>query len=142
MGEGTFTTQPVVLIDDSPAFTRLVQAAFEISGIGSPLVVFHDPDEALSELRGWSRRNPPRVPLVILLDIEIPYKNGLVVLSEIRSDPCLKSHRVVLFSGSIRFLKEADLFGADGLAEKPLDLDSLIEVLKRNLSAARTGSGQ
>jgi len=73
------------------------------------------------------------LPDLILLDINMPRKNGLEALKEIIEDEKLKHLRVILFTTSQLEKDKTDVMriGADGLMVKPANLNGLIEVFRK-----------
>jgi len=94
--------------------------------------VAEDGVQALSYLR----REPPYdqavVPDLLLLDINMPKKNGFEVLEEIKADPILKSLPVVMLttSSSEADVDQAYKSGASGFITKPVGFDELRQVLE------------
>lgn len=90
----------VLLVDDNPADIRLMQEAFRETRVNSTLRVAADGVEAMAYLRHeGSYANVPR-PDIVLLDLNLPRKNGHEVLAEIKSDPSLKLIPVVVLTTS------------------------------------------
>ncbi len=122
----------VLLIEDSPGDVRLTKEALKEGRILNNLHVVNDGVEAMSFLKqeGDYQRSP--TPDLILLDLNMPKKDGREVLSEIKSDPKLKSIPVVVLTTSSAeedILKSYDLH-ANCYITKPVDLDQFIGVVK------------
>ncbi|OAN52742.1 response regulator [Paramagnetospirillum marisnigri] len=122
----------VLIVDDDPADIELVSKAI---GRGRfPCVVERAVDgvEAMEMLRSptpeSSRKNQPDL---VLLDINMPRKNGLQVLSEIRSDPSLRHLPVVMLSTSSaeHDVSVAYRSGAQGYVTKPMDVRDLFAAI-------------
>jgi CheY-like chemotaxis protein len=126
--------QPVeiLLVEDSPTDVLLAKEAFEYSKIANNIHVAKDGVEALAFLRGEGEfKNAPR-PGLILLDLNLPKKDGREVLSEIKSDESLKRIPVIVLTTS---KSEADVLKAYGLHAncyivKPVDFEKFTEVVK------------
>ncbi len=90
----------ILLVEDNEPDVVLTQEAFEDAEIANNLHVAGDGVEALQFLRREGHfANAPR-PDVILLDINMPRKNGLEVLAELKADPELRAIPVVVLTTS------------------------------------------
>lgn len=123
----------VLVVDDDPADAALVSKAI---GMGRfPCVVERAIDgvEAMEKLRlqPVSPAGHRPSPHLVLLDINMPRKNGFQVLIEIRSDPHLRHLPVVILSTSAaeRDVASAYQSGAHGYVTKPMDVDELFQAI-------------
>ena len=90
----------ILLVEDNPGDARLVRKALEQASVACNVSVAEDGVAALSFLRGQGEHAAaPRVDLV-LLDLNLPRKDGREVLAEIKQDEQLKSIPVVVLSSS------------------------------------------
>ncbi len=90
----------ILLVEDSPADVLITREAFEDAKLLNALHVVEDGVQALEFLRRQgSYADAPR-PDLILLDLNLPRKNGREVLAEIKADPQLKSIPVVILTTS------------------------------------------
>ncbi len=90
----------ILLVEDSPADVLITREAFEEAKLLNTLHVVEDGVQALEFLRRQgSYADAPR-PDLILLDLNLPRKNGREVLAEIKADPQLKSIPVVILTTS------------------------------------------
>jgi len=122
----------VLLIEDSPGDVRLTKEALKEGKILNNLHVVNDGVEAMSFLRKQGGYQSSPAPDLILLDLNMPKKDGREVLSEIKADPKLKSIPVVVLTTSSAeedILKSYDLH-ANCYITKPVDLDQFIKVVK------------
>ncbi|MBN1551119.1 response regulator, partial [bacterium] len=88
----------ILLVEDNPGDVRLTQEAFRQSKISNRLHIVNDGLEALAYLRREGRfRNAP-VPDLILLDLNLPRKEGREVLEEIKQDITLRHIPVVVLT--------------------------------------------
>jgi len=94
----------ILLVEDNPADVRLVQEAFKESHSESGLSVVFDGVEALAFLRREGRYTDAPRPDLVVLDLNMPKKNGHQVLSEMKADPQLRIIPVMILSSS--FLPE------------------------------------
>jgi CheY-like chemotaxis protein len=128
------TRRPVeiLLVDDNPGDVRLTQEIFKDGKVCNNLQVVGDGAEAMALLRReGDYTNAPR-PDLIVLDLNLPKKDGREVLAEIKADCHLRQIPVMVLSTSeaeedIR--KSYDL-QANCYITKPVDLDQFIRVVR------------
>lgn len=122
----------ILLVEDNPADVRLTKEALKEGKINNNLYVAMDGVEAIDFLRKNGKHgNAPSVDLV-LLDLNLPKKDGREVLAEIKADPDLMHIPVVVMTTSKAeedIIKSYNLH-ANCYVVKPLDLDKFIEVVK------------
>ncbi|MEW5743943.1 MAG: response regulator [Nitrospirota bacterium] len=122
----------VLLVEDNPGDVRLMQEALKEAKVVNHLTIATDGEEAMSFLRREGRFSSAPQPDVILLDLNLPKKDGREVLSEIKEDPALKHIPVVVVTTS---KAEEDILRSYNLhancyITKPVDLDQFIKVVK------------
>ncbi|ACT47037.1 response regulator [Methylotenera mobilis] len=121
-----------LLAEDKPGDVRLTQEALRESKISNNLNVVKDGVEALAFLRKEGPYADAPTPDVVLLDLNLPKKDGREVLAEIKSDPLLKRIPVVIVTSSEAekdILRTYDLH-ANCYVSKPVDLDQFIKVIQ------------
>jgi two-component system, chemotaxis family, response regulator Rcp1 len=122
----------ILLVEDNPGDVRLTKESLKESKVRNNLNVVQDGMEALSFLRGdGNYKGSPR-PDIILLDLNLPKKDGREVLSEIKKDPELKRIPVVIITTSKAeedILRTYDLH-ANCYITKPVNLDQFMNVVK------------
>jgi CheY-like chemotaxis protein len=121
----------ILLIEDNPGDIRLVREALDECGMHHRLEVVVDGMEALEYLRRETTSLNKFLPDLIILDLNLPKKDGREVLMEIKGDTDLQRIPVVVFSSS---KSEADILSsyhhhANCYICKPLDLDAFIDVV-------------
>jgi len=122
----------VLLVEDSPGDVRLTREAFKDAKVHINLHVASDGAEAMDFLnRAGTHSGVPR-PDLILLDLNLPKKDGREVLEEIKKSPTLKTIPVVILTTSA---SDADILRsyslhANSYITKPVDLDGFLEVVK------------
>jgi two-component system, chemotaxis family, response regulator Rcp1 len=122
----------VLLVEDSPGDIRLTQEALKDAKIHINLQVVRDGEQAMSFLmREGEFANAPR-PDLILLDLNLPKKDGREVLKEIKESLTLKIIPVVILTTSA---SEADILRSYSLhancyITKPVSLDGFLTVVK------------
>jgi CheY-like chemotaxis protein len=122
----------VLLVEDSPGDARLTREAFKDAKVHINLHVASDGAEAMAFLgREGAHGNAPR-PDLVLLDLNLPKKDGREVLKEIKESPTLKSIPVVVLttSASEADIQRSYLLHANCYITKPVDLDGFLEVVK------------
>ena len=122
----------VLLVEDSPADARLTEEAFHEGTVTNHLNVVSDGVEALDFLRRRGRHSQAPRPDLILLDLNLPGKDGRQVLEEIKSDPGLRRIPVMMMSSSRedRDMQRAYELHANCYIEKPLDFDQYVDVVR------------
>jgi len=122
----------VLLVEDSPGDVRLTREAFKDAKVHINLHVASDGAAAMAFLgREGEHSNAPR-PDLILLDLNLPKKDGREVLAELKESPTLKCIPVVILTTSA---SEADIQGsyqrhANCYITKPVDLEGFLKVVK------------
>jgi CheY-like chemotaxis protein len=121
----------VLLIEDNPADVRLMQEALKDSKVLNNLHVANDGETAMSFLRRKGQYSMVPEPHLILLDLNLPGKDGREVLNEIKNDSALKHIPVVIVTTSAA---EEDILKsycqhANCYVTKPVDLDQFIKVV-------------
>jgi two-component system, chemotaxis family, response regulator Rcp1 len=122
----------LLLVEDNPADVRLTQEALKEGQVPVNLSVVTDGVEAVDFLhRTGIYKDAPR-PDLILLDLNLPRKNGREVLSEIKNDPDLKRIPVLVMTTSKaqQDVARAYSLNANCYITKPMDLDEFMEVVR------------
>ena len=122
----------ILLVEDNPGDARLVLEAFKDAGIGNPVRRVEDGEAALAYLRGRAPFLGTQRPGLILLDLNLPRKDGKEVLAEIKRDESLKTIPVIVLTTS---KSEADIYKsyklhANAYVAKPVDMDEFLAVVK------------
>lgn len=125
----------VVLMADDDADDRyLMQVAFEENGVECDLLFVEDGGEVFDFLSGQGKHISKefRMPNLILLDLNMPKKNGKQVLEEIKSLPDFLHIPVVIFttSKSPEDVRQLYRLGASSFISKPSSFDKLTEIVK------------
>lgn len=121
----------ILLVEDNPGDVRLTMEALKEGKLLNHVSVAQDGVEALAFLHAGKNAGQVR-PDLILLDLNLPKKDGREVLAEIKADPELKQIPVVVLTTSTAehdVLKTYDLH-ANCYINKPVDLEQFIEVVK------------
>jgi two-component system, chemotaxis family, response regulator Rcp1 len=123
----------ILLVEDSESDVVLTQALFKDAKVINHLSVARDGEEALRRVRlEGEHRDAPR-PDLILLDLNLPRKDGREVLRELKqsADPELRRIPVVVLTTSVleRDVLEAYEQHANAYIAKPIDLDQFASVV-------------
>ena len=122
----------ILLVEDSPTDVLLAQEALEHAKVLNKLHVASDGVEAMEFLHQEGRFAETPRPDLILLDLNLPRKDGREVLAEIKADDALKRIPVVVLTTS---KAEEDIFKAYGLhancyVAKPVDFERFSDVVR------------
>jgi len=122
----------ILLVEDNEADVRLTQEVLTESKVRNNLIVASDGAEALACLRRQGKFKNSARPGLILLDLNLPVKDGREVLAQIKEDPDLKSIPVVILTTS---KAEEDIvktykLHANCYITKPVDLDQFVTVVR------------
>jgi two-component system, chemotaxis family, response regulator Rcp1 len=122
----------ILLVEDSPADVRLTKEALKEEKLYIRLNVVNDGVEAMAYLRREGSYATAARPDLILLDLNLPKKDGREVLKEIKSDEKLKIIPVVVLTISKAEEDVAKSYNlhANCFITKPLDLDQFSKVVK------------
>lgn len=122
----------ILLVEDNPGDVRLTQEAFNEGRLRNNLSVVGDGVEAMAFLRREGEYAVSPRPDIILLDLNLPKKDGREVLAELKQDPQLRRIPVIVLTTSRAeqdVLKVYNLH-ANCYVTKPVDLDEFISVVK------------
>ena len=124
------TPPHVLLVEDNPADAFLTREAFAQAGVKSTMVVARDGVEAMEMLRHEGNHAGAVRPDLVLLDLNLPRKNGREVLSEIKADPALRRLPVIVLSTSqsARDVSQSYDLHANGYLVKPADFEQFSQI--------------
>ena len=123
----------ILLVEDNEDDIMLEQEALSEAKLVNLMQVVRDGEEAIAFLHHEGKYWDAHLPGLILLDINMPKKNGFEVLNEVKADPRLMHIPVVMLTTSD---SEADVVksyskGACSYITKPMDFDKFREVVKQ-----------
>jgi len=122
----------ILLVEDNPGDVRLTREALREGKVRNNLHVASDGVEALRFLRREEPYTEAVRPDLVLLDLNLPRKDGREVLEEVKADPALRHIPVVVLTSSQAeqdVLRAYDLH-ANCYVTKPVDLDQFIHVVR------------
>ncbi|PIR37204.1 MAG: response regulator [Alphaproteobacteria bacterium CG11_big_fil_rev_8_21_14_0_20_39_49] len=122
----------ILLVEDNPGDVVLTKKAFETSKISNNINVAKDGEIALSMLRKEDGYSDIITPDIVLLDLNLPKKDGREVLEEIKNDEALKKIPVVVLTSSKAERDILETYGlhANSYILKPVNLEKFAEVVK------------
>lgn len=129
--------QPITILmaDDDPDDRLLAQNAFKVSRLANDLRLVVDGEELMDYLRRRGKYADPELsprPGLILLDLNMPRKDGREALAEIKADPDLQTIPVVVLTTS---KADEDIYrsyavGASSFITKPVSFEGLVDVIR------------
>lgn len=122
----------ILLVEDNPGDARLTQEVFKLNKMPKTLSVVEDGVEALAFLRQEGKYSDAPRPDLILLDLNLPKKDGRQVLAAIKSDTSLRRIPVVVLTTSRDqedILHAYDL-NANCFLTKPVDFDQFAKLVE------------
>ncbi len=122
----------ILIAEDNEDDILLIREAFEEVNMVNRIAVVRDGEEALAYLRGEGPFKESPLPGMVLLDINMPKKTGIEVLTEIKADPRFRALPVVMLTVSER---DEDIIrsfeqGACSYIRKPVTFTRFITVVK------------
>jgi CheY-like chemotaxis protein len=122
----------ILLIEDNPRDVKLIREAMREAKVRNGLHVARDGEEAMAFLRREGPHAQAPRPGLILLDLNLPKKDGREVLDEIKSDPALRNIPVVVLTVSEAHedIVRAYNQNVNAYITKPVDLDQFVRVVQ------------
>jgi len=121
-----------LLVEDSPSDAALTVEALEVGKVVNRLSHVVDGVEAMAFLRRQGKYSGVAKPDLIMLDLNLPRKDGREVLEELKNDPALKTIPVVVLTTSradVDILRSYELH-ANCYITKPVEFSKFIDVVK------------
>lgn len=126
------TNHLYILIAEDDADDRfLLETAFDECGLKDNIVFVQNGVELLDHLGNALQNNGKRYPAFIMLDLNMPKKDGREVLKEIKENPELKKIPVIVFTTTRNEndIKRCYELGANSYVVKPVSYDELLKVV-------------
>ena len=121
----------ILLVEDNPGDVRLTKEALKDAKVLNEVYVAKDGVEAMEFLTKKGKFKEAPIPDMILLDLNLPRKDGREVLAEIKKDPKLKHIPVIILTTSKAdedIIKTYNLH-ANAYITKPVDLNRFVEII-------------
>ena len=136
MEKNTNSLVVVLLVEDNPADQQLTIRAFKKGKVNVNLQIANDGVEAMEYLNGqgiYSDRNKFPMPDIVLLDINMPRKDGKQVLNEIKTDSKLKLIPVIMLTTSDQDKDIIDSYnlGVNAYISKPVRINDFMSVVNK-----------
>ena len=122
----------ILLVEDDPGDVLMTQEAFADHKLANNLHVVTNGEEALLFLRKQGEYADKPTPDLVLLDLNLPRRDGREVLAEVKSDPVLRRLPVVVLTTSDAeedVLRSYDLH-ANAYVQKPVDFTNFVEAVR------------
>jgi CheY-like chemotaxis protein len=122
----------ILLVEDSPSDAALTIEALEAGKVANKLYHVEDGVEAMNFLRRKGKYTDAMKPDLIMLDLNLPRKDGREVLAELKNDPELKIIPIIVLttSRSDKDILQSYQLNANCFITKPVDFPQFIEVVK------------
>jgi chemotaxis family two-component system response regulator Rcp1 len=122
----------ILLVEDNPGDARLTREALRDAKVRNNLHVAPDGVEALAFLRRQGKHATAPTPDLILLDLNLPKKDGREVLEEVKGDEQLRHIPIVILTTSQaeRDIAESYRLRANAYVTKPVDLEQFLRVVQ------------
>ncbi len=136
LNEGRLVKNPVILVDDSADDIEIARQVYKLTKLENEFLVMREGDQLLSYLDGINL-GVNKMPTLVLIDLNMPGKNGFEVLSQVRTKPEFKEFpKIIMFSHSnLKKDKEKSIaLGANGFKSKPIELNDYINLLKAQVT--------
>jgi two-component system response regulator len=131
----------ILLVEDSKDDVLLIQRAFNKTKLAEKfeLIIAQDGNQALTYLHDLeisSISQQGKIPMILLLDLNLPKMNGFEILQRIRSNDKTKLIPVIVFTSSKedQDITKSYLLGANSYVRKPIDSDKFTSVLQQIIS--------
>jgi len=123
----------ILLVEDSAADVRLTREAFKEAKVASNLHVARDGVEATAYLRQEGENAGAPRPDLVLLDLNLPRKDGRAVPAEVKDDPALREIPVIVLttSGDAEDIHESYAHHANCYLTKPVAVEDFFRVIQR-----------
>lgn len=120
----------ILLVEDSDSEIMLLKEVFTELTSEYNLYVVKDGIEAISFLSKQGKYSNVPEPSIVLLDINLPKKNGYEVLQEVKENDALKHIPIIMLTSSSREVMSSYKHCANAFLKKPLDYDKYIDIVK------------
>lgn len=127
--------RPILVVEDDPVDREMIELAFKRAAVENPVVTVSDGQEALDYLNAEGRfrdRRTQDVPVVIVLDLDMPLMSGHEFLSLLKAKPDFTLIPVVVLTTSQfdQDLIQSYVLGANSCITKPGDFEQLVDIAR------------
>lgn len=127
-------SSPILLVEDDASQAMLVERVLRKARLANPLIALSNGDDAIAYLDGsdpYEDRAQNPLPILVLLDVHVPGKSGLEILTWLRGQPALDHVPAVVLSGSAESddIDRAFELGAESYLVKPVAFDALLDTV-------------
>ena len=127
---------PILLVEDDASQAMLVERVVRRARLANSVIALTNGDDAIAYLDGrdqYADREQYPLPILVLLDVHVPGKSGLEVLTWLRKQPALDHVPAVVLSGSAESedIDRAFELGAESYLVKPVGFDALLDTVGR-----------
>jgi len=121
---------PIIVVEDAPIDLYLLQRVLTAHDLAHELHVIGKGDDVLDAVHRLTQPEDRRSPLVLLLDLRLPQRNGKEILHQVKALPQWAAVRVVIVTGSHNPAdrRETLALGADAYFVKPLQLEEFMQL--------------
>jgi CheY-like chemotaxis protein len=123
----------VLLVEDDPGDVLLIREAFDFNKVHNNLNVVNDGEQALAYLKNEGAYADANRPDLVLLDLNLPRKDGREVLAEVKADERLRTIPIVVLTTSEAeedVLKSYQLH-ANAYVTKPVDFERFVAIVRQ-----------
>jgi CheY-like chemotaxis protein len=122
----------ILLVEDSPSDAALTIEALKTGKVANRLNLVEDGVEAMDYIRRQGKYAKVPRPDLIMLDLNLPRKDGREVLAELKNDPVLKTIPIIVLTTSCsdKDILQSYQLNANCYITKPVDFQHFIEVVK------------
>ena len=131
------TIEPVtiLLVEDDPGHARLIEKNLRRSNVANPVKVLHDGQQAVDYLWGegeYAGAEPP-MPMLVLLDLNMPVLDGYQVLKRMKGDERTKRIPVIILTTTddVREVRRCYDLGCNVYVTKPVDYEQFCEAIRK-----------
>ncbi|GAB2869305.1 response regulator [Hymenobacter ruber] len=125
---------PILVVEDSMEDFTALSRAFRKNAVPNPVLRCEDGDQALEYLKGYGKHPeyPSQLPVIIMLDLNMPGTDGRAVLDVLKNDPALHTIPVIVFTTSSNRTDIAECYrlGANSYLTKPIGYAELEEKVR------------
>ncbi len=125
------TVAPILIVDDDDASRLLIEASLSALRLANPAVMACDGDDAVRQLQPCLRNEAP-VPVLVMLDGQMPGRSGLEVLRWMREQPALRDVPAIMLTAmsDVDSIQDAYSSGVASYLVKPVAFGALADVIR------------